>query len=139
MRRKTDVNFAQNVICLWLLNISEGSIISLWYSKVWHNIICRTILTISRRNWENIQFINKKCNLEPYFCCRSFLCTRVGSCYTRVLSCCTCVVSCCLVLSLVLIVLCCVVLVLSGVVSFCLVLCSCCRVVSCYYPCSFLD
>ena len=63
---------------------------------------CRTILTISEKNREQIQFSNKKCDLQPYFCCLSFLCTRVGSCctrvvsyYTRVLSCFTRVVSCC--------------------------------------------
>ena len=48
------LNFAQDVICPWLLGISERSIISPWYSKGWHNITCRTTLTISQRNYENI-------------------------------------------------------------------------------------
>ena len=59
------------------------------------------------------------CDVQPYFCCPSFLCTRLGlfctyvprhctrvtSCFTRVVSCCTRVVSCCVVLNL-----CCLVL-----------------------------
>ena len=92
-----------------------------------------------------MQFSNKKCDVEPYFCCPSFLCTRVISYCTRVVSCCTRVVSCCtrVVSCCTRVVLCCVVsccVVLSRVV---LVLCrvvSCCtRVVSCCYSCSFLD
>ena len=27
-------------------------------------------------------FNNKKCEVEPYFCCPSFHCSRVGSCFT---------------------------------------------------------
>ena len=88
------LNFAQNVICPWLLSISEGSIASPWYSKGWTNIIRRTIVTVSKRYEDNIQFSKKKCKVEPYFCCPSFLCTRVGSCCTRVVSYCTRVVSC---------------------------------------------
>ena len=38
----------------------------------------------------------KKCKVEPYFCCQSFLCTRVESWCTRVV-----LVFCCLVLLLV--------------------------------------
>ena len=73
-----------------------------------------------------MQFSNKKCDVEPYFCCPSFLCTRFISYCTRVVSCCTCVVSFVLVLCRAVLVLCCVVL--SRVVSCCLVLYSCCVV-----------
>ena len=82
------------------------------------------------------------CDVEPYFCYPSFLCTRVGSCctrvvsyytrvvscftrvvcYTRVVSCCTRVVSCCVVLYLCCVVLSRVILVLCCVLSCCVVL-----------------
>ena len=66
-----------------------------------------------------MEFSKKKCEVDPYFCCPSFRCTRVGSCYT-------CVVSCCLVL-------CRVVLVLCRVGSCCYLCCLVfCRVASCW-------
>ena len=52
---------------------------------------------------------NKKCEVEPYFCCPSFLCTRVELSFTRVVPYCTRVVSCC-----------------TRVVPCCFVLYSCC-------------
>ena len=71
-----------------------------------------------------MQFSNKKCEVKPYFCCPSFLCTRVGSCFTRVVLYCTRVVSCCRAS--------CVVLVLRRVVFCSTRVVSCCtRVVLC--------
>ena len=115
--------FAQGVTRPWLLSgISEGRIYTPWYSKGWNNIACRTILTISKEIKKIYSSITKKCEAEPYFCCPSFLCTRIGSCYTRIVSYYTRVVSCCLVL--------------FYVVSCCLVLCRVvlvlCRVASCW-------
>ena len=123
------LNFPQNVICPWLLSISEGSIISPCYSKSWNNTACRLYLFLKEiKKIYIVQWQNERSRAL-------FLLPKLPlySCWILLYSCCFVLYSFYLLLCSCSLVLCRVVLVLSCVASCCT------RVVSCCYSCSFLD